>query len=65
MIQTRNLNLDPDWYIDTLGLRGDGGRILGMSRWLARVRERLPWVRLGYFNPPREDMLPAHYRFPA
>ncbi len=65
MIQTRNLNMDPDWYIDTLGLRGDGGRRLGMRAWLARIRERMPWVRLGYFNPPREDMLAEHYAFPG
>jgi molybdenum cofactor biosynthesis enzyme MoaA len=61
MIQTRNLNIDPDWYVDTLGLRGDTTATAGMRAWLKRVRERLPWVRLGYFNPPREDMKPEHY----
>ncbi len=63
MIQTRNLNIDPDWYIDALGLRGDGVAALGMRSWIARVRQRLPWVRLGYFNPPREDMRSEHYAF--
>ncbi len=41
MIQTRNLNIDPDWYIDTLGLRGDGERDPGHAQ-VARAGPRAP-----------------------
>jgi hypothetical protein len=63
MIQTRNLNMDPDWYIDELELDEPVPPVLGMRRWIERVTERLPWVKLGYFNPPREEMNPRHFRF--
>ncbi len=54
MIQWRNLNVDPDWYADALG-RDTRSPRLGMPALLARLRERLPELRFGYFNPPAED----------
>jgi pyruvate-formate lyase-activating enzyme len=54
MIQWRNLNVDPDWYADVLGHGAPSAR-LGMPALLARLRERLPALRFGYFNPPAED----------
>jgi hypothetical protein len=54
MIQWRNLNVDPDWYADVLG-RDTRSPRLGMPALLARLRERLPELRFGYFNPPAED----------
>jgi MoaA/NifB/PqqE/SkfB family radical SAM enzyme len=54
MIQWRNLNVDPDWYADVVG-RDAGSPRLGMPALLARLRERLPELRFGYFNPPAED----------
>jgi len=57
MIQTRNLNIDPAWYVDTLGLRRRlRGKPLGMLRWVERIRERFPYVKLGYFNPTQRTM---------
>jgi pyruvate-formate lyase-activating enzyme len=55
MIQTRNLNMDPDWVMDELGLRSGTGRSNGLRRWMSAVRKAAPWVRFGYFNPPKED----------
>ncbi len=61
MIQTRNLNIDPEWYIRELGLAAFGGERAGMRGWVRLLRERLPRLKLGYFNPPREEMHPRHY----
>jgi len=54
MIQWRNLNVDPDWYLETLGAQPPSPR-LGLPALLARVRAGFPGVRFGYFNPPAED----------
>ena len=54
MIQWRNLNVDPDWY---MGLFADLPRAprLGMGALFERVHAELPELRFGYFNPPAED----------
>jgi pyruvate-formate lyase-activating enzyme len=44
MVQWRNLNIDPDFYLDTLGQRLPSG--IGMRRLIDEVP-----VRRGYFNP--------------
>ena len=54
MIQWRTLNVAPDWYAGTVG-GDDGSPRLGMPALLARLRERRPALRFGYFNPPAED----------
>ncbi len=56
MIQTRNLNIDPEWYIEELRLWELTGQALGILSWLNRLRQRFPEVKLGYFNPPAEAM---------
>lgn len=61
MIQTRNLNIDPDWYMDRLGLRDLSQTQIGMRNWVAHVRENYPWIKLGYFNPPKEEMEDTQY----
>ncbi len=53
MIQFRNLNVDPDWYVDVLG-RGSSSPRLGMPALLERMRAARPGLRFGYFNPPAE-----------
>jgi pyruvate-formate lyase-activating enzyme len=62
MIQTRNLNIDPDWYLQRLGLEGTEaepctGRVAGVRDWVLEIRKRFPSIKLGYFNPPREEIL--------
>jgi|WetSurMetagenome_2_1015567.scaffolds.fasta_scaffold00476_2 pyruvate-formate lyase-activating enzyme len=51
MIQTRNLNIEPEWYAGALGLDGLEGPGGGIVSWLNRVRRKFPRVRIGYFNP--------------
>ena len=54
MIQWRCLNVDPDAYMALFAGRPPAPR-LGMRALLARLREALPELRFGYFNPPAED----------
>lgn len=54
MVQTRNLNIDPDWYMEVLNLRSMPGEPTGIPAWLRWLGQSYPQVRLGYFNPPRE-----------
>lgn len=56
MIQTRNLNIDPDWYIRQLDLDDICAESIGISGWLKMIQKYFPWIKLGYFNPPREKM---------
>lgn len=53
MIQWRNFNIDPDWYLGKLGLT-ETGECLGMSQMLSLIREEFPHLKFGYFNPPME-----------
>ncbi|MBN1531254.1 MAG: radical SAM protein [Spirochaetes bacterium] len=53
MIQTRNLNIDPDYYLDLIGFRESTP--LGIEALLEELRRRAPATRLGYYNPPRES----------
>ncbi|ASZ13550.1 radical SAM protein [Chitinophaga pendula] len=53
MIQWRNFNIDPDWYLRKLGLT-ETGECLGMSQMLSLIREEFPHLKFGYFNPPME-----------
>jgi pyruvate-formate lyase-activating enzyme len=52
MIQWRNLNIDPDWYVESIALH-DAAIFLGMPTLLQKIRARFPHVRFGYFNPPK------------
>ena len=55
-IQTRNLNIDPEQYMRTLQLQQeDIPASIGILKWMALIRREVPWIRLGYFNPPKED----------
>ena len=53
MIQWRNFNIDPDWYLGKIGVI-DGGEILGMKQLMELLREEFPQLKYGYFNPPVE-----------
>jgi pyruvate-formate lyase-activating enzyme len=50
LLQMRNLNIDPEWYLQRLQHR-PAGRPLGMRRLLQELKRRFPALRLGYFNP--------------
>ena len=51
LIQWRNLNLDPDLYLDSLGDVDSAGKAMGVKFLLAEVKRQFPHVRYGYFNP--------------
>ncbi|MGC9196380.1 MAG: radical SAM protein [Syntrophobacteraceae bacterium] len=51
LIQMRNLNIDPQWYVDLLEVDLKEKK-LGMSRLIAMLRDEFPDLKLGYFNPP-------------
>ena len=53
MIQWRNFNIDPDWYLGKIGVV-DSGEILGMKQLMQLIREEFPYLKFGYFNPPME-----------
>ena len=53
MIQWRNFNIDPDWYLGKIGVV-DGGEILGMKQLMELLKEEFPHLKFGYFNPPME-----------
>lgn len=53
MIQWRNFNIDPDWYLGRIGVT-DTGEFLGVKQLMELIREEFPVVKFGYFNPPAE-----------
>ncbi|HZH96137.1 MAG TPA: radical SAM protein [Flavisolibacter sp.] len=53
MIQWRNFNIDPDWYLGKTGIT-DTGEALGMKQLLELLQDEFPKLKFGYFNPPME-----------
>lgn len=53
MIQWRNFNIDPDWYLGKIGVM-DGSEILGIKQLMDLIHEEFPHLKFGYFNPPME-----------
>ncbi len=50
LIQLRNLNMDQDWYYNTV-LHKPESKPLGMRNWLKELKKLFPSLRFGYFNP--------------
>ncbi len=55
-IQMRNLNIDPEWYIEHLELSGVAGKAAGIKKWMQIVKRNNPKLIFGYFNPSWEVM---------
>lgn len=55
MIQWRNFNIDPDWYLGKIGVTDTGSRY-GLHNMISIIREEFPNVQFGYYNPPIERM---------
>jgi len=53
MIQWRNFNIDPDWYLGKLGVT-ETGECLGVKQLQELIHEEFPDLKFGYFNPPME-----------
>ena len=53
MIQWRNFNIDPDWYLGQIGVV-DTGEFLGVKQLMELIHEEFPQLKFGYYNPPSE-----------
>lgn len=53
MIQWRNFNIDPDWYLGLIGIT-ETPECLGVKQLMELIREEFPELKFGYFNPPIE-----------
>jgi hypothetical protein len=52
MIQTRNLNIDPDFYFEAIGYKQS--EACGIRNLISLIKNRYPKISLGYYNPPKE-----------
>jgi pyruvate-formate lyase-activating enzyme len=55
MIQWRNFNIDPDWYLGKIGV-SDTGECMGLKQMMDLIHEEFPNLKFGYYNPPAERM---------
>ncbi|WP_126973328.1 radical SAM protein [Gynurincola endophyticus] len=53
MIQWRNFNIDPDWYLGKIGIV-ETGELMGVKQLQELIHEEFPDVKFGYYNPPIE-----------
>lgn len=53
MIQWRNFNIDPDWYLGKIGV-SETGEFMGVKQLMELIREEFPDLKYGYYNPPME-----------
>lgn len=53
MIQWRNFNIDPDWYMGKIGVH-ETGECMGVKQLMELIHEEFPTLKYGYFNPPME-----------
>lgn len=64
MIQWRNFNIDPDWYLEKIKVR-ETGEIMGVNTVMKLIREEFPNLVYGYFNPPMESIQKNLRKVPA
>lgn len=55
MIQWRNFNIDPDWYLEKIGVT-ETGKMIGVKNMMQLIQEEFPNLVYGYFNPPMEKI---------
>ena len=53
MIQWRNFNIDPDWYLGKIGVT-ETGECIGIKQMMELIKEEFPDLKFGYFNPSME-----------
>lgn len=53
MIQWRNFNIDPDWYLAKIGI-AETPEFIGIKQMMDLLKEEFPDLKFGYFNPPIE-----------
>jgi pyruvate-formate lyase-activating enzyme len=52
LVQMRNLNIDPDLYLEAMG----GGSGMGISTMMDILKEEFPGLHFGYFNRTKESL---------
>jgi wyosine [tRNA(Phe)-imidazoG37] synthetase (radical SAM superfamily) len=50
LIQLRNLNIDPEFYLQSIDFKPSGSA-MGMLNWHKELIRSFPELKLGYFNP--------------
>lgn len=50
LIQLRNLNIDPEFYLELMA-GVETGPLLGFANFRKRLKKSCPWLKFGYFNP--------------
>jgi len=53
MIQWRNFNIDPDWYLEKIDMP-ETGEFIGVKQMMELIKEEFPNLKYGYFNPSME-----------
>ena len=53
MIQWRNFSIDPDWYLEKVGME-DTPPTMGIRVLMEKLKAEFPNLKYGYFNPPIE-----------
>ncbi|MEO6490454.1 MAG: radical SAM protein [Ferruginibacter sp.] len=53
MIQWRNFNIDPDWYLEKIDV-AETGECMGVKQLMELIHEEFPDLKFGYFNPSME-----------
>jgi len=53
MIQWRNFNIDPDWYLEKINMP-ETGEFIGVKQMMELIKEEFPNLKYGYFNPSME-----------
>ena len=53
MIQWRNFNIDPDWYLGEMNIT-ETPEIMGIRQFMNLIQEEFPQVKFGYYNPSIE-----------
>jgi wyosine [tRNA(Phe)-imidazoG37] synthetase (radical SAM superfamily) len=56
MIQWRNFNIDPDWYLERVGV-SETPPAIGVKNLMTALREEFPHLKYGYYNPPVERIV--------
>jgi pyruvate-formate lyase-activating enzyme len=60
LIQMRNLNIDPDLYLESIG-KGEG---IGISKMINILQKEFPSLQFGYFNRTKESFYPVRKPHP-
>ena len=60
MIQWRNFNIDPDWYLGKIGA-SDKGEIIGIKQMMDLIREEFPDLKFSIGGQISIDIFPKNW----